>query len=230
MTIRILILVLMLSVSGCTIFRTKVSAVSDATFVGCCSFVVVPGDQATDTSSLYWRTLEKQVTRALERNGFAKAESADTADIGIVVAAGIGQPRTVTTSREVIGQTGSVVTGSKTTGTVNSYGFGNNSTVNANTTYTSQPTYGVVGTETSSYSVFDRWLIVSAYDLKNRAPNGDLIESWRTSVNSAGTSGDLQMILPYMITAAEKYFGENLSSAKTVEIIEGDRRVKGLIE
>lgn len=231
MRIVLPILLTALLLSSCAAFvrfENTVTSVSDSTLVGCCSYFVVPMDEDTNTASISWRRMEKQLSTALDSRGFLKAESPEAADLAIVVGAGIGDPRTVTFSRPVYGKTGEVVTGSTTTGSI--YSYGNTATGRANTTNTSKDTYGVVGTTTSSAAVYDRWLIVSAYDMNNKSANDDYLESWRTTVRSSGSSGDLQRVVPYMIAASQDYLGGNLASAKKVTIREGSSKVQALIE
>lgn len=214
--------------TGCTTFRSEVSSVNDTSLVGCCTYFAVPMDEEIDRASLSWRNVEKQLGKALASKGFTKTDSWEEADLMILVGTGIGDPRSVTYSVPLYGKTGQVVTGSQTTGSATTYG--NTTYGSANTTYQTLDTYGVTGTRTSSETVFDRWLIVSAYDLTSEAEDGRPLESWRTTVRSSGSTGDLQTVIPYMLAAAQPYFGDNTSGQKQVDIAEGSKTVKALIE
>lgn len=227
---RIALFLLYVSLSGCatTSFNNDVTSISDQSITGCCSFYIIPSDESIDTASLAWRSFEKQLVRALELQGYSEAVNPDAADIAIVAAMGIGDPRTVNWSVPRWGQTGTKTTGSSTTGTMSVYG--NTATTRSNTTYNTTPTYGFVGSTQGSSTVYDRWLELHAYSMSDKLPNGDFLEAWSTSVRSVGTTGDLSVVAPYMIAAGRPYFGKSLSRQARVVIREDSEQVNVLIE
>lgn len=215
----LLFAILLLGGCATTQFHSQVTSLSDTSVVGCCTFFILPADESVDIASLDWRTFERQLSVALELKGFERAAVSDEADIAIVAGLGIGDPRTETWTVPIWGQTGTITTGSTTTGTVNSYG--NTATVNSQTTYNTTPTYGVIGSSQASATIYDRWLEVRAFGMKKDASDGGALEVWRTTVRSAGTTGDVYVVAPYMLAAAHDYFGENLTKQVDVKINEG---------
>jgi len=52
---------------------------------------------------------------------------------------------------------------------------------------------------TSVNTVYDRYLIIEAYDDKNQV--------WKITVKSSGSSGNLSKVMPVLILSAMDYFG-----------------------
>ena len=227
---RIILVTALALLAGCssTNFYNDVTSIADNSITGCCTFAVLPADENVDQASLAWRRLEGQLVRALENQGFSKVASDEIPDIGILAVVGIGDPRSENFSVPMWGQTGTTTTGSTTTGTVNV--FGNTASVNSNTTYNAMPTYGIVGSMQGTRTVYDRYLALHAYSLNDKTEFGDYLEAWSTIIRSSGSSGDLSVVLPYMIAAGQPYLGKNLAAQKRVVLPENSQKVKAILE
>lgn len=106
-------------------------------------------------------------------------------------------------STPIVAQTG--VSSSYTSGRINTYG--KNSTYSANTTYT--PTYGVVGSSTSSYTSYRRLFVLEMFD---KISNQKIYES---KVISEGSSSQILSVIDEMIESLFIDFpGENGKSRK----------------
>jgi hypothetical protein len=136
---------------------------------------------------------------------------------------GIGQPTRVgySTSSPVFGITG---------GGISSFTALSSNGQTTLGTISSPPQLGVVGQDyqSGSYNVYPRWLVLEAVDLAATRDSKKPVTSWRTTVISSGTSADLRMVFPYLITAAKDYIGGNTGKMVNVVIYAGDERVSVL--
>ncbi len=226
MLLRCTILMAALLVGACstTSFNTQVSGLAASGDYGT-TFFIIPGSDEIDPNGLEFQSYKTQAVRALEMAGYREAPGPE-ADLGIVLSYAIGDPQTYSYSVPLMGKTGTVVTGSNTYGTVNTYG--NNATLNANTTYQTQDTYGVVGTTTRSATVYSRFAILAAYDVRTRNTDGDFSEVWRTTITSTGSSGDLRRVFPVLMAAGYSTFGKQTPQAMTKTLREEHRDIKAI--
>ena len=82
-----------------------------------------------------------------------------------------------------------------------------------------------------SYTTFFRFLILDAVDLEEYRQSEKVIEVWRTTVTSKGSSGDLRRVFPVLVGAAKSYIGTNTGKQIDITLTEQDERVleiKGL--
>ncbi len=185
--------------------------------------LILPSSEETSSDDLQFKEYASYLAKALVFKGYKVTNKKSKADLIVFLDYGIGDPveYTQTYSEPVYGQTG--VASSTTT----SDGFGN-----FYTTY--QPSYGVVGTETQSHTegIFTRYISVQAYKVINRNkkikssgdPGLDALANvenendpsvkkpkqiWKTTIVSAGPSGDLRYVFPIMLGASMEYLGEN---------------------
>ncbi|MBW1921590.1 MAG: hypothetical protein JRI81_15395 [Deltaproteobacteria bacterium] len=163
------------------------------------------------------------VERALTSAGYIRANDFKDARIAIFLSYGIGDPKEhlYSYSLPVWGQTG--ISSSTTYGTITSYGsYGS---YQGTTTYT--PTYGIKGytSHVGSYTTFFRFLILDAFDLKEYRRSKKVIEAWRTTVTSRGSSGDLRRVFPVLVAAAKPYIGTDTGKQVHITLTEQDKTV-----
>jgi len=163
--------------------------------------------------SLEHRTYEQAVKRELDAKGFREAPL-EKAEIVIFLSYGIDTGKEMVESYPIIGQTG--VSSSQTFGTVQSSGgFG---TYSGSTTYT--PTYGVVGTGVTSYTVYTRFLKLDILDKKSLTEK-QVKKIYEAKVTSRGSSGQLPEVLPTLIKALfEEFPGKSGSTRRSRRHIE----------
>jgi hypothetical protein len=194
--------------AGCGVkYYSKVDGLSAIQVPAKSRYLLLPGNKDTTPQDLQFQEYALQVTRALDHRGFVRTDSAADADIAIFVTYAIGDPTThqYAYSVPVWGQTGT--SSSRTTGTAST--IGGTTTYNATTTYT--PSYGVVGATsgTRNYTTYSRFVVLDAYDVPYYLAKSEMKQVWRTTVTSTGSSGDLRLVMPFMLAAAEPYFGVN---------------------
>lgn len=85
-------------------------------------------------------------------------------------------------------------------------------------------TVSKTGTEIS----YTRGLVLHLYDTKELASNPKSKPLWIAIVTSSGSSSDLRSVIDYLIVAGLEHFGQDTKEQKTLDILEGDRRVKAL--
>jgi hypothetical protein len=148
-----------------------------------------------DLKSSHYR---EYALRALESAGFVRA-SPDDATLLVTLAYGRGEERqrAFSSRTPIFGQTG--VSATHTTGRLTPSGYGSGYRYSGTTSFT--PTFGVTGWSTSVHqmSSYDRWIVLEGYRRGARKPH------WRMEVDSSGPTGDLHLIIPYLlIGGAEK--------------------------
>jgi hypothetical protein len=192
-------LMVLFVVTGCvTRVVSNVTTFSNlpANYVG--STIAVVAYPPEKNEGLAWRNHRTIFENELRKKGF-RVTNAEAPDYVAIVSYGIDDGTTTTSlvSTPVYGQTG----GGTTThsGTISSYSGGYSSYYG--TSYT-QPTYGIVGTRTSTVSetVFKRAVTVNIEDhrTKERVFEGTL--------KSGGSCRNMMYILPYLTSAMFQKF------------------------
>ncbi|WP_345532026.1 hypothetical protein [Viridibacterium curvum] len=189
-------------------------------------YVLMPGSKGVDAADLQFMEFSAYVDKVLSEKGFVKAPSFQEAEIAIFFTYAIGDPQTYQYSYSVPtwGQTG--IASSNTYGTVSS--TGRTATYSGTTTYT--PTYGVTGstTQIGTNTVYSRFLFLDAYDTATYIKENKMVQVWKTNVVSTGSSGDLRLVIPYMVAAMKPYVGTNTRQKIEVEVLENSPEVKAL--
>lgn len=147
-----------------------------------------------DLKSAHYR---EYAMRAFESAGFVRASPKD-ASLLVTLEYGMGGERqhSVNIRTPNFGQTG--VSAAHTTGSLTRIG---SSSYNFNGTTSFTPTYGITGWSTSVYNMasYDRWIVLEGYKHGARNPH------WRMEVDSNGPTGDLHLVIPYLLLGgAEK--------------------------
>lgn len=186
-------------------------------------YVLMPGDKGIDLGDLQFQEFSGYIDKVLVEKGFKKVLAFQEADIALFLTYAIGDPQTYKYSYSLPtwGQTG--VSSAYSYGSVSTYG--NMGTYAGTTTYT--PTYGVTGSTThvATNTVYTRFLFLDAYDLDIYAKENKMMQVWKTNVISTGSSNDLRLVMPYMVTSMKPYLGTNTGRKLEVEIVADDPAV-----
>lgn len=222
MRVLLIAMALLLSACGTNIYSAVSSYSAKAPPPGS-TYILYPAKEGVEPADFEFAEYAAHVQRALGVKGWRRVAIGQTADMGILVDYGIGEPRQTVNTAVIptYGQTG--VSSATTTGTVST--FGRSSTVSATTTYT--PQYGVTGYVpiTQTATEYDRFLILYAYQLPLE-PNAKPSEIWRTAVASSGSTGDLRAIVPYLAMAASPHIASNTGKALPVTLQMDGKAVK----
>ena len=196
--------------------RNIISALVFALFVGCASFIetkvsafhelepslsgvtyaLVPTME--QEGSLEFQSYAKLVKVELKKRGMTEAPF-NQAKYAIFMFYGIDNGKEVISSYPIFGQTGT--SSSYTTGTVTSYG---NMATYSGTTHNT-PTYGVVGSGTSSDTIFTRYLNIDIIDITNSG-NGKEKKVYEGKAISSGSSGQLAPVMPAIVKSVFEDF------------------------
>lgn len=226
----LIILLVAATVSGCatqpTRYYSSVDSLARPDTVEKNRYALLPGGKETDSSDLQFQEFASYVEMALGQRGFVKSNSFEDADIVIFFTYAIGDPKTYqyTYSIPTFGQTG--VSSARTSGTVDSYG--STATYSGTTTYT--PTYGMTGqsTQLANVTTYSRFLVLDAYDVDAYTRDKKMSQVWKSSVTSTGSSGDLRLVMPYMVSALQPYLGTNTGRKIDVTVLANDPNVLAL--
>ncbi len=209
-------------IQGCAtqdIFEVTVDSISSP-FADNKTYILLPGNDGVSAGDLQFQEYSLYLMRVLHSKGFRPAKTSEEADIAIVLFYGIGEPETnyYSYALPVWGQTG--VQSSNTSGTATVYG----NTASYNETTTNVPQYGITGytSATGSYTEYNRYALIAAYDYEKYRADYTMTELWKTTVTSSGSSGDLRRVFPVMMAAAAQYIGDNSGQQVTIELLETD--------
>jgi len=191
-------------------------------------YILLPANREINVRDIQFREYASYVHKVLIKHGYEPAKNIDSADIIVMLAYGIGEPKAhnYTYSSPIVGQTG--VASSQTTGFASSYGrFATYSGYTTNT-----PTYGVTGYRQHSgpYETCARFIMLNAFDLKAKAKNTSDLEVWKTVITSEGSSCDLRAVFPGILLAAEGLIGSNTGKKVGVSILLEDPAINELKE
>lgn len=216
-------------VSGCatmqpTKFHSYVDSLAHANAAAKKRYVLMPIGTEVEAGDLQFQEFAAYIEKILSENGFTKASTFQDADVAIFLTYAIGDPKTYqyTYSLPTWGQTG--VSSANTYGTVSSHG--GMATYAGTTTYT--PTYGITGSTThlGTNTVYTRFLFLDAYDVSTYIKENKMSQVWQTNVVSTGSSGDLRLVVPYMVAAMKPYLATNTGRRIEVVIRENDPAVQ----
>jgi len=239
----IMVSLMALLLTGCatTQFHVNVNSINNNEPIASKKCVIFPALKDITVDDLQFKEYATYAIRALEWKGYTITDKADDADIAIFLGYGIGEPtkHQYSYAMPIWGQTG--VSSSTTTGITNihgnAYSYGGNTnlygsgTTSSTTTYT--PQYGIVGAvpQVGSFVTYDRFVFLTAYDLKLFRETQKEKQIWKTEITSRGSSGDLRRIFPIMLAGAAPYLGENTGQYKQFILTEegkGVLKIKGI--
>ena len=204
------IAVVSLLVTGCgTFIESKVTVFHEMTPKPGLTYAFVRSKQ--QDGSLEHRAYEDMVRQHLSKRGFREVPVAQ-ADLAVFLSYEIDNGREVISSYPLFGQTG--VASSYTYGNVYR-SYGGSASYSGTTTYT--PTYGIVGTGTTSGTVFTRKVQL---DMLTRPllDQDKVSKVYEGRVVSSGSSSQLNLVMPYLIESLFQEFPGNSSTTKTVTL------------
>lgn len=153
---------------------------------------------------LEYSNYANKVRSQLNSKGYIEANP-DKADVIVFIEYGIDDGKEVLSSYPIWGQTG--VASSTTYGTVGSSGNYSGTTYN-------NPTYGVVGSGTTSDTVYKRFFKLEMVDNKSYLASHKLNNVYEAKVTSTGTSNSLTKVFPYMLRSLFEDFPNESGTMK----------------
>jgi len=221
----ILVCLLLLSIQGCggPRYEARVNAIVNEghSIASGAAYVVLPGRDVED--DLAFKQYRKMVERKLDSLGYKKGDF-DHADIAVHISYTVDSGRThqYATSSPVYGQTGggtsmvqgmNLSTGQLYTGTVQT-----------------PSTYGVVGSQAyvGAYTEYTRALKLFVIDLTAFRSTKIPERLWEEDVSSTGSSNDLRLVMPVLIEAGFKHFGQDTKHQIKYILRHNDENIRAL--
>lgn len=192
----LLISSLALLAGGCTRYHVQVNGFQnpEQPLPQTATYSIIPLEN--QKNDLEFMGYARMVERKLQERGYKKAEARD-ADLVIILAYGVDQGTTKAFAYSVPQYGTSNFSGSA---------FGS-----SGTTFFSGTSYGIVGSQTyaGSYVEHQRTLIIDVIDIARYRKDGTIVSVWQGRINRTGSSGDLRRVMPYMIEAGFRHWGED---------------------
>jgi len=176
------------------------------------SVVVLPFQKELE-SSLEFQNYKKTIENNLQKYGFHIVQEKDTSDFIAFVSYGIGGGKEELVSSPVFGSTG----GGTTTFSGSAYNYGTGGTSYYSGTAYSMPTFGVVGSRTSSVTTYKRQLaidLVETSTLESKKVN----KVYEGRVNSSGWCSMIAPIMPAMLESLFRDFPRKNGSTESIQI------------
>lgn len=201
-----LFLIATFSLSGCmTTVNSNVTRFHDPNVLEANkTFAILPLE--TQDGSLEFQQYAKIVSEKLQTYGYTET-SPKKADYAVFFNYGIDNGSTVISSYPIYGSTGGGTT--YHSGSVNTYGsYGGSYGTYNGTSYTA-PTFGVVGSGTSSHTEYTRVLNLDILDAK-KSNQSKIVKVFEGKVKSTGSSASFSTVSQCLIDSLFKDFpGEN---------------------
>ena len=202
-------------ISGCSgkIYTVGIDSISSEEFSlsDGKKYYFLPSDKELNRNHLYFQEVCRLIKPYFEDKNMIITEEIYNTDYVIFLGYGISEPkeRIETYNIPQMGITG-----------YNTYTYGNMMSTYNNSdsfgTYNAQsyttPTYGIVGytQEINTYTEYERWLGMTAYDLDRSKKDIKLGKQvWKTFIQSIGSSGDFRQVLPYMLQVLPENLAKN---------------------
>jgi len=223
----LILAVIALAASGCVrSYLVHVDSISDTSAQLNKTYLIMPGNKDINANDLQFREFASLLVKAMAIQGYILADVSQKPDLEVYLSYGIGEPETHTYSysEPVWGQTG-VNIYSET----NQYTGKNNVTTQNSSTFM-EPQYGVTGytEKTGEVTVYKKFILIDAFDIKNGSQGSQLKEVWKTSIAANGKAKDLRKVFPGMLAAAAKYIGTNTGEELQVEVAQDSPVLKAI--
>lgn len=210
---------LLSQLTGCSVqplqFRSEVDSLAAADAANKKRFVILPGNKDTDEHELQFQEFKAYAEKALSNRGYSKANSLQDGDVVVLLSYGIGSPENHQYSYET-----------PIWGDIGGYYY----PYPRSRFYGYMPVQGVTGytQHIESYTTYKRYLLLDAYDMQSYRQQ-KMVQLWKTSVSSDGTSNDLRLAFPYMVTAMLPYIGTNTGHMIRVDVDEFNPQLRDLL-
>lgn len=207
-------LLLVLAISSCAVFKSQVVRFHDLTPQDRGkSFIVMPYKE--QEGSLEFRQYAATVSEQMEKQGFVAAENVVEADYAVFMNYSISDGRTVADRTPIYGQTGGGTT--YHSGTISSYsGEGSTYGSYSGTSY-STPSFGVVGSVDTSYTLYTRALHLNIVDIRKTTPE-KTHTVFEAKVTSSGNKGTFAAVADCIIQAVFTDFPGKSGETSAVNI------------
>ncbi len=225
---KVLIIIISVILVNCTSlpqFVVYVNSISDAkgeVNIGT-KYWLTSSMKNLNTNDLQYQEYSAFIHKALISRGYIQSSSMAHSDIIIFLQYGISEPKTNQSAgyKPIWGQKG--ISSSTTSGSINS--FGGTSTYSGSTIYNSS--YGVTGYKpyTRTHTTYTRYIILEAINSKIYLKNKKILQVWKTTIMSSGSSGDIRRVFPVLVAAANAYIGGNTLNNIKIKLTEEDERV-----
>jgi hypothetical protein len=202
---------IVLLVSACASIQIEVAAFHDLSPTArSLKYAVVP--VAGQEASLEHKAFRDLVKTELNKRGYLETPEAE-ADVHVFLFYGVDSGRERVSSYPIVGQTGTQYTYIPAplppSGSLPTYRSG---------TTISAPTYGVVGTATSSETLFESYLHLDIVDRAESLKAGEVRKRYEATVVAIGPSGHVAVVVPAMISALFQDFPGTSGSARRVNL------------
>ena len=180
------------------------------------SIVVLPFQKELE-SSLEFQNYKKTIEDNLQKYGFNIVQEKDTSDFIAFVSYGVDGGKDKLVSSPVYGSTG----GGSGTFSGSSYNYGTGGTTYYSGTTYSMPTFGVVGSRTSSITQYSRQLamdLVETSTLESKKIN----KIYEGRLKSTGVCSMLSAMMPGMLESLFMDFPRKSGSTETITIIDDE--------
>jgi hypothetical protein len=237
--IRISALLLITAVLGAcgTLYKLEINAMNSGQSDPHGKYVLLPSDEKTPESDPEFQKYAAMVERGLSEHSLNRlpVERIAESDIAIVVGFGVDDPEIIgTTSKVPMFQTQSSSEAEDGPGESGPRSGGQQGASAPTGVVDAPPTQKLLGTQEYTFvrTVYWRDLSLRAVPVENRSLS-DLDRQitrsvWAVSVESLGTSTDLDEVLPVLVVAAMPYVGANLTEPALEKINGTDRRIKAI--
>ena len=209
---RLLITVLCLAfLSGCMSFvRTTTTTFHGQEHEQRGAIFVAAADSEVN-DSLEFSHYKQHVEQKLNAVGYTIAKTAESAEFIALIAYGIDNGKTSIVSTPVFGQTGGGTTYSS--GSV--YGYGGSASYSG-TSYT-MPTYGIVGSSTSSQTEYTRAIALDIVNAKSMEA-GKPVKVYEMRARSTGSCSSINGVFDEILEAMFKSFPGESGKSRTIEV------------
>jgi hypothetical protein len=165
------------------------------------TYTVMPID--SNTSDLAFQEYASMIRKKMDERGYRYVND-ESAELAVFIAYGIDSGTTTASSSTspVYGQTG---------GGMSSYSGMTSSGQLYSGTIMTPSQYGVVGSQTSTsrHTAYKRKLLVDVVDYQTLRKERKTVSFWKGETDSRGSSNNLRQVMPALIEATFRSFGQN---------------------
>lgn len=203
----LVVLALTIFISGCSVIKTRTTAFYTPEFATSGKIVVLAAEKDLN-NSLEFSHYKRKFEEKLSENGYQIVQSISEADYIANVAYGIDEGKRSIVSTPIFRKTGGGTTYSS--GTI--FGSGGSASYSG-TSYTA-PTYGVVGSSTSSVTHFTRVITFDVTDAKST--DNEIKKLYEARAISIGTCSVIASVFDEILEAMFKDFPSE--NGKTIKV------------
>ncbi len=190
--------------------QSEVDSLAAPEVQGKTHFVILPGNKEVNEQDLQFLEFKSYVEKVLATRGFSKASSLENGDVVLFLSYGVGSPEAQYYTYDVpLWMDAGYY-----------YPYYRRSRF-----YSGIPAYSQ---HIESYTTYKRYLVLEAYDMAQYRQK-KLVQLWKTSVSSNGTSDDLRLVFPYMAAAMQAYIGSNTGHMISIYIDEHNPLLRELL-